>query len=144
MGKNPYPGSRIRYEHPRSVFRDLRNRFLVLVDPESWIRDGKILYPGFVDIPYIPDPQHCLQGSILSLQVSIVSIASPPRLCFEPLQLRIFYLNADPVLDLDPAFHSKADLRFRIQLPKKMRIWIRNPVLGMVSFLFFWGLTITH
>jgi hypothetical protein len=96
----------------------------ILFDPGSGIRDGKILYPGFVDIPYIPDPQHCLQSSILSLQVSIVSIASPSRLCFEPLKLRIFYLNADPVLDLDPAFHSKADLRIRIQLPKIMRIRI--------------------
>ncbi len=41
----------------------------------------------------------------LSLRTFILSLKGPPRLCFEPVKLLIFDLNAD----LDPAFHSNAD-----------------------------------
>jgi hypothetical protein len=47
------------------------------------------------------------QGSILSLRVSTVSVHGPLLLCFEPLKLLNFYLNAD--MDSDPASHSDAD-----------------------------------
>jgi hypothetical protein len=48
-----------------------------------------------------------LNGSILSLHASIVSVHGPPWLHFEPIKLLNFYFNAelDPVL----TFHSNAD-----------------------------------
>jgi hypothetical protein len=52
-----------------------------------------------------------LQGSILSLQASIVSVHGPPRLCFEQLKL----LNCNFAVDPGPVF---AIMRIRIQLPK--------------------------
>jgi hypothetical protein len=50
--------------------------------------------------------QTLLNGSILSLRASIVSVYGPPWLHFEPIKLLHFYFNAelDPVL----TFHSNA------------------------------------
>ncbi len=47
-----------------------------------------------------------LQGIILSLHASIVSVHDPPRLHFTPLNL----LNSDFYADPNPVFHSNADL----------------------------------
>ncbi len=55
-----------------------------------------------------------------------------PQLCFEPLKLLNFDFNADS----DPAFHSNPDL-VRIQLPKIMRIQIRNPAVKTPSLLIY-------
>jgi hypothetical protein len=80
---------RIRDEQPGSYFLELRNHFFAFLgfkylnslmrirDPGwrqfgSGIRDGKKSDPG--SGINIPDPPHCLQGSILSLQASIFSL----------------------------------------------------------------------
>jgi hypothetical protein len=49
-------------------------------------------------------------GLYLSLQESIVSVHSPPRLCFEPLKLLNFDSNAYP----DLAFHQVLGIRIRM------------------------------
>jgi hypothetical protein len=64
-----------------------------------------------------------LQGFVLSLHTSIVSVHGPLRFHSELLKLLNFDFNADP----DPTFHLFIQMRTRIQLPKTMRIWIRNP-----------------
>jgi hypothetical protein len=68
--------------------------------------------------------QPSLHGSILSLYASTVSICghSPPLLHCQPLQLLNFDLNEGPYPDR--AFHLR--IRIWIQLPKKMRIRIRD------------------
>jgi hypothetical protein len=63
-----------------------------------------------------------LQGSILSLHASIVSVNGPPYLHFEPLKLLNFDFNAD----LDP--HQLFPLMWiRIQLVSLMHIRIQLP-----------------
>ncbi len=61
-----------------------------------------------------------LQGFILRLQASIVSIRGPPRLCFEPLSFWIVTFMRIRIQFFTP-------LRIRIHLLKIMRIRIRNP-----------------
>jgi len=46
-----------------------------------------------------------LQGFILSIRASIVSVHGPPWLFLMPLKLLNYDFNADP----DPAFHCTAD-----------------------------------
>jgi hypothetical protein len=62
-----------------------------------------------------------LHTSIVSHHDFIVSVCGPSWLHLKALQLLNFAFDADP----DPEFHSKVQIR--IQLPKIMRIRIRNP-----------------
>jgi hypothetical protein len=48
---------------------------------------------------------YTLQGSILSLHASLMSVHGPPRRHFELLKLLNLFFNANP----DPAFHSNTD-----------------------------------
>ncbi len=91
-----------------------RNEFLVIeaLDPDSdHINVGPDPVPAF---HFYADPGPA------SHQAPIRSIHGPSLLWFEPLKLLNFDLDAYP----DPLFTL---MRIRIQLPKIMRIRIRNP-----------------
>ncbi len=74
-------------------------------DPAFYLNADPNIAPLQSDGEFATTGPLTLQGSILSLQASIVSVHSLPRLYFEPLKLMNFDFNAD----LDQAFHSNAD-----------------------------------